>query len=156
MYSSLTCVVDSDVDSEDYGDLFGVVCGLDGSPCAGIAHNATTGNYGAYGMCNATEQLGFALNQYAQSQSSGGCDFSGSAMTKASAAATGNCNALMSQAGTAGVGTVTSAPTGAAASSTSSPGAAAGLTVPSFQTGLLQLSLYVCGAALSGAAMILL
>ncbi|KAF2803770.1 uncharacterized protein BDZ99DRAFT_426556 [Mytilinidion resinicola] len=160
MVDSLTCVVDSSVNEDDYGDLFGVVCGLDGSPCAGIAHNGTTGVYGAYGMCNATEQLNFALNQYANSQSTGGCDFSGSASTKATAAATGNCKALMSQAGSAGTGTVTSAPTGAAAGSASGSatktGAAGAVTVPSFNVGLMQLGIYVFGAALSGMAMILL
>jgi len=161
MMDSLTCVVDSSVSADDYGDLFGVVCGLPGSPCAGIQHNATTGTYGAYGMCNSTEQLAFALNQYSNSQSTGGCDFSGSATTKEAAAATGNCKALMSQAGSAGTGTVTSAPTGAggaAASGTAAKktGAAGALTIPSFNFGLMQLGIYVFGATLSGAAMILL
>ncbi|KAI6891630.1 hypothetical protein KC318_g13663, partial [Hortaea werneckii] len=57
MYNSLKCVISSDVDQDNYGDLFGTVCGLgDGSQCDGIAANATTGNYGAYSMCNSSSQ----------------------------------------------------------------------------------------------------
>lgn len=140
------------------GDLFGTVCGLDSSACAGIAHNATTGVYGAYSMCNATQQLSFALNAYAKAQSNfnNACDFSASAVTQSAATATGNCKALMSQAGTAGTGTVTAAATGKSASSTGSKGAAVGVSVPSFDFGLMRLGLYVAGAAISGAAMILL
>ncbi|OCK84888.1 carbohydrate-binding module family 43 protein [Lepidopterella palustris CBS 459.81] len=161
MMSTLSCVVSPSVNETDYGDLFGVVCGLPGTPCAGIQHNATTGTYGAYGMCNSTEQLAFALNQYAKSQSTGGCDFSGSATTRTAAAtATGSCKALMDQAGTAGTGTVTSAPTGtgaaASGSATHSGAAMSTVSAPSLNLGLLQMGVYVLGAALSGAAMILL
>jgi hypothetical protein len=163
MYDTLSCVVADNVDAESYGDLFGIVCGLnDGDACAGIAKNATTGDYGAYGMCDAKQQLGFALNQYADSQRDGnGCNFSGSATQKsavATASVDAQCKGLMSQAGAGGTGTVTSVPTGtgAAASGSKSPGAAGALTVPRFETGRLQLGIYVATAVLSGMAMILL
>jgi len=164
MYDSLTCVVNDSVDEEDYGDLFGIVCGLkDGEACRGIAKNATTGVYGAYGMCNAKEQLGFALNQYAKSQLDGnGCNFSGSARaTQAKATQASECRALVSQAGSAGTGTVTSVPTGAGGSNngpaaTSSKGAAGVLSVPRFESGMLQLGAYLFVAGVSGMAMILL
>lgn len=163
MYDSLNCVVSDSVDEQDYGDLFGIVCGLkDGEACRGIAKNATTGSYGAYGMCNAKEQLGFALNQYAKGQLDGnGCNFSGSASSKqatATGSADSQCKALVSQAGSAGTGTVTAVPTGtgAAVSGSKSPDAAGALTVPTFETGALQLGAYIFTAVISGMAMILL
>jgi hypothetical protein len=156
MMDTLGCTVNTNkVNSENYGDLFGVVCGYkSGKYCAGIARNATTGSYGAYGMCNATEQLAFAFNQYALANSNGGCDFSGSATTKVAAKTTsGACGTLLSQAGAAGTGTVTSAPTGDAAKST---GAGSALGVSHFETGFLTMGVYLIGASLSGMAMILL
>jgi len=157
MMSSLSCVVSPSVNETSYTDLFYVVCGMPGSPCAGIQHNATTGTYGAYGMCNATEQLGFALNQYAKSQTNNAqaCDFGGSATTRAAVATpSGSCKALMSEAGTAGTGTVTSQPTGTSTASHS--GAAGAVTVPNLNIGMLQLGVYVFGAVVAGAGMILL
>lgn len=161
MVSSLSCVVSPSVNEEDYGTLFGVVCGLGDNVCAGIAHNATTGTYGAYGMCNSTEQLSFAMNQYAKGQANlaQACAFSGSATTKATASATGQCKSLLSQAGSAGTGTVTaqaSATGGSASSSSSKAAAVAASIVPSVDFGLVRLGLYVLGAVVSGAGMILL
>jgi hypothetical protein len=157
MMDTLGCTVNTDkVDEKDFGDLFGVVCGYkSGKYCQGIARNATTGSYGAYGMCNATEQLAFAFNQYALANSNGGCDFSGSATTKVAAKTTsGACSTLLSQAGAAGTGTVTSAPTGASAAK--STGAGSALGVSHFETGFLTMGVYLIGASLSGMAMILL
>jgi len=172
MYNSLSCVVSSSVSDEDAGDLFSTVCGLSSSACNGIAHNATTGTFGAYSMCNSTEQLAYVLNAYYQAQPSANkasaCDFKGSATTKSPASATGQCSALMAQAGTAGTGTVTSSPTatgagagsasgsGGKASSSSSAGAASGLSAPAFNFGAIGLGAYVSVAVLSGAAMLLL
>lgn len=161
MMSSLSCVVSPSVNETSYTDLFNLVCGMPGSPCAGIQHNATTGTYGAYGMCNGTEQLGFALNQYAKSQTNNAqaCNFGGSATTRAAVATpSGSCKALMAEAGTAGTGTVTSQPTGAAvgSSTASHSGAAGAVTVPSLNIGMLQLGVYVFGAVVTGAGMILL
>lgn len=172
MYNSLTCVVKASVDSSDYADLFSTVCGLDnGKACDGITANGTTGTYGAYGMCDAKEQLAYALNAYYQAQDStnqaSACNFGGSASTKAATSASGSCSSLMAQAGTAGTGTVTSSPTGTAAGAGSSgsstskststkSGAASAMVVPSMDFGLLNLGVYVFAAILSGGAMILL
>jgi 1,3-beta-glucanosyltransferase GAS1 len=160
MMDSLSCTVSSKIDEEDYGALFGTVCGFaDGKYCAGINKNTTVGGYGAYGMCNSTEQLGFALNAYASANPNGGCDFSGSATSKqAVKTASSSCTSLMKQAGSEGTGTVTASPvtnTGAATGS-STAGAASGLTVPGFNTGFLSVGVYIVGAVLSGAAMIIL
>ncbi|KAF2144473.1 carbohydrate-binding module family 43 protein [Aplosporella prunicola CBS 121167] len=165
MYNSLGCTVSSKVDSEDYGELFGTVCGLNNKACQGIAHNATTGDFGAYSMCNSTEQLAFALNRYyeLQDKSSDACSFSGSAQLASSTKPAGSCSSLMAQAGTAGTGQVTASPTSTAAASgaggsdsKSSKGAAAGLTVPRFDFGMLQMGVYAVGAMGLGAGMILL
>lgn len=170
MYNSLTCVVKSSVSSDDYGDLFSTVCGLDsGKACLGIAANATLGDYGAYSMCNSTEQLAYVLNAYYEAQDStnqaSACSFGGSASTKSATKATGSCSSLIAQAGTAGTGTVTASPTGTASggSSTSSStststktGAASAVGLPSMDFGLLNLGVYVFAAVLSGSAMILL
>ena len=133
MYSALACVP-NDVSDEDAGDLFGTVCGLGASSgvCAGITNNATTGKYGAYGMCNSTEQLGWALNAYYLAQTgsnqASACDFSGSAKTQASASPSGTCKSLIAEAGPQGTGTVTSAPSGTGSSSNggSSSGSSSG------------------------------
>ncbi|KAK7707819.1 1 3-beta-glucanosyltransferase gel4 [Botryosphaeria dothidea] len=164
MYNSLSCVVASDVDSDDYGDLFGVVCGLNDKACAGITHNATTGEYGAYSMCNTTEQMAFVLNRYYElaDSSSSACAFSGSATLKSASTPTGQCSSLIKQAGTDGTNTVTAAVTGTGSSSGSSSsgtstGAAAPIGAPTFVVGgAFQMGAYLVGAVLTGAGMILL
>lgn len=117
MYSALTCVP-HDVSDDEAGELFGIVCGLGASQgvCAGITNNATTGEYGAFGMCNPQEQLGWALNAYylaqAPSNRPSACVFSGSATTQAASSLTGSCSSLVAEAGPRGTGTVTSKPSG--------------------------------------------
>ena len=173
MYNSLGCVIGRDVSADDYGDIFGYVCGLkSGQYCNGITANASTGHFGAYGMCNSTEQLSYVLNAYAKAQgssSASACAFSGSASTKAAASATGSCSALLAQAGTAGTGSITSSPSatgggssgssgnsGGSSSSSSSKGAASGTTVPHVQVGVLSLGVYAAIALMSGLAMVCL
>merc|ERR1712072_948682 len=74
------------------------------------AAKATTGNYGAYSMCNSTEQIAFVLNQYYQAQSgsnqASACDFDGSATTKATQAPGATCSSLLQMAGSAGTNSV--------------------------------------------------
>lgn len=81
MVASLSCVQSDKVTTDDIGSLFGTVCGMDSTACTEITSDASTGSYGAYVMCNATQQLSFALNQYYvnQGKSSSACNFSGSA-----------------------------------------------------------------------------
>ncbi|KAH0028591.1 PLP-dependent transferase, partial [Aureobasidium melanogenum] len=81
-FESLSCVPKSSLSATQMSDLFGTVCGLSESACAGIQHNATTGKYGAYSMCNSTVQLAVALDTYYKQQSSqaSACNFGGMAM----------------------------------------------------------------------------
>jgi hypothetical protein len=172
MYNSLTCAPNADLDAESVGELFGTVCGLgDGSQCDGIAANASTGDYGAYSMCNATEKLGWIMDAYYQAQDStnqaSACDFDGSAATKSGAAPSGVCADLMKEAGDAGTGVVTTQPTatgaGAAAnggkgekgSASSSEGAAA-IFGPSYTSGSWQAASLLALGLLSGFGMVLL
>jgi len=169
MNDALKCVPSSQINTDNIGDFFGLVCGLSESACAGIAANATSGDYGAYGMCDPMQQLGWALNSYYEQQLAAGngasaCDFSGSATTQAATSPTGQCASLISQAGSAGTGTVTSAPTVTGGSSggsgSSSTGSSAGVpgqsTVASLNFGYVQLGLYTVCAFIAGAGMIIL
>ncbi|KAK4497509.1 hypothetical protein PRZ48_011960 [Zasmidium cellare] len=171
MYNSLSCVVTSQTDADDYSDLFGTVCGYGDSICAGITANGSTGDYGAYSMCNTTEQLAFVMNQYylSQNSASDACDFKGAAATKEATSATGTCQTLMSQAGTAGTGTVTTSPTansdaqsnsnsGSGSGGSSSSSAAAGpmAAVPSVETSLLPVAFMTILGLISGMGMVLL
>lgn len=173
MFNALTCRPNN-VATDDVGDLFGVVCGLQPGVCAGIAANGTSGVYGAYGMCNPTQQLGWVLNSYYEQQQAAGngasaCDFSGSATSTSPTRPTGQCATLISQAGGAGTGTVTSQPSGTAGSGSggSSSGGSGGSSsssssagVPGFSTpshvGYLPVVVYLLVAFVSGAGMILL
>jgi 1,3-beta-glucanosyltransferase GAS1 len=166
MEKALTCIPSNRVTDDSIGTFFGILCGLPGNPCAGIAANATSGVYGAYGMCDSRQQLGWALNTYYQQQQAAGngasaCAFSGSATTQAVVSPTGACATLISQAGAAGTGTVTSAPSGTGSSGSggsSSKGAAAPgqATLASLNFGTLHMGLYVVSAVVAGAGMILL
>lgn len=172
MFNSLTCAPKSDISAEDIGELFGTVCGLgDGSQCDGIAANASTGDYGAYSMCNSTEKLGWVMDAYYQAQDStnqaSACDFDGNAATVSAVSPSGACSSLMNEAGTAGTGVVSSKPTatgagaganggaGESGSASGSQGAAAHFG-PGYSSGNLQaVSLLVLGL-LSGFGMVLL
>ena len=168
MVQNLTCVAKAGLTDDAITTLFAVACApVNGvSQCGGISANGTTGVYGAYGMCNATDQLSWAFNAYymeqlsANSANTDACDFGGNATTQ-TATLSNTCATLVNQAGPAGTGTVTSAPTGTgdvgsgggAASTTS--GIAGAVTVPSFDFGLLKLGTYVAVAMLAGAGIVL-
>lgn len=111
MESSLECAVKDGVSLKRYGALFGTVCSYE--VCSGISRNATTGQYGAFSVCNATQQLSYAFNQYYLEQKKKGngataCDFDGAASTRKPKPASGLCSKLLKQAGAAGNGTVDS------------------------------------------------
>ena len=157
MMETLSCAVADKVDEDDYGDMFGFICGeKEGTYCAGINKNATSGPFGAYGMCSSKEQLSFAVNAYAN-EVKGGCGFKGKATTKSAVASptASGCATLLKQAGADGTGTVSSGPKGTGSGS-SSGNAAAGLSISHFSTGFFGLSIYVVTAVASGMAMILL
>ncbi|ETN37853.1 uncharacterized protein HMPREF1541_07476 [Cyphellophora europaea CBS 101466] len=170
MYNALTCVPNK-VSDDEIGDLFGIVCGLGDTVCAGINTTSTDGKYGAYGMCNPQQQLGWALNVYynqqgAQGNGASACDFSGSATTQKPTKPTGQCENLISQAGQNGQGTVTSAPTsvsgngnggsGGSSSSSGSSNGAPGAVSHYSNVGFMQIALYLTIAFTSGMGMILL
>jgi len=164
MISSLSCVANDGLSGNETAALFNTVCGLQSSACDGIAANSTTGVYGAYSMCSTSQQLSFAFDQYYQSQKkvSTACSFGGNAKTQSGSTSSG-CSSLLSQAGTAGTGTVTTAPTGtgsssgSSSSSTTTKKSAAGVVVvPRFDTGLLQLGAYLVVAGMASAGMIML
>jgi hypothetical protein len=154
MYSSLSCVVKTGVSSQNYGQLFGQVCGY-GTACAGIKADPLSGTYGAYSMCNSTEQLSFAFDQYYKSQGNraDSCNFAGSAALKSVASAASSCSTLLSQAGSAGTGTVTA---GANAASSTKKSDAGVLSASFVGFGSLALGLYMTVAAGFGASLILL
>jgi hypothetical protein len=162
MVDTLSCVVADNVVEKDYSDMFGFVCGeKKGQYCTGINKNATSGPYGAYGMCSSKEQLSFAVNAYAKAVQ-GGCSFKGKATTKAAVAtpSASGCVSLLQAAGAQGTGVVSGAPraSGSAGSAqgAAASGAASGLSAPQFNAGAFGLGLYVLGAVASGMAMILM
>ncbi|KAI0407291.1 carbohydrate-binding module family 43 protein [Xylaria palmicola] len=157
--ASLQCTVDSD-DAEQYGDEFGFICGeQDGKYCVGIAHNATTGDFGAISGCTPKQQLAYVANQYYMAQNAANkasaCDFSGLAKTQ-SPKTEGNCASLLQAAGTDGAGTVVQ-PTGAVSSTSDSAAAPNGFAVPSFfNYGQTFFVAYVLTALVSGIGMLVL
>ncbi|KAJ5549678.1 hypothetical protein N7461_004376 [Penicillium sp. DV-2018c] len=164
MYDASACVVSESLDSKRYSKLFSTVCGY--TDCSGLEANATTGEYGAYSMCTTKEQLAFALNKYyvEQDRAADACDFAGSATIKSVSKATGSCAAQMKEAGSAGVGTVTTEADGkgrssssddASTSATSSSGGV--ITIHSSASfGSFQVAAYIATALLTGVGMIAL
>lgn len=163
MFNALSCVPNK-IEEDAFEDLFGYLCDQD-NVCDGIRRDPAEGVYGAYGMCNPTQQLGWAMNAYYAQQNAAGsgasaCDFSGSATLKSAPSPTGQCAALISEAGSNGEATVTSGPTQTGGSGSGSGSSSSGVGVPSFSTpgsfGGLQASVYLVVAAVSGIGMILL
>ncbi|KAF7530907.1 hypothetical protein G7054_g9364 [Neopestalotiopsis clavispora] len=157
--ASFGCVVSTD-DEDKYADAFAFICGEeDGKYCDAIAHNASTGTYGAISGCDPKVQLGFVANQYylAQNSDKQACDFNGVAKVQGASTAA-SCSALISQAGTDGLGTVASATgqQGTAAASTSSVGVP-GFNTPSlFGFGNAFFVAYMVAMVVSGVGMIVL
>lgn len=160
MAQAVSCTVSDLVDDDQIEELFGILCGLAGDPCAGIALSPANGTYGAYSMCKPREQLAFALNAYhLQQQGSNNnadsCDFSGSASIQSTVSPTGACATQIEEIGN---GTKPTAGGGSSGgSSSSSQGAAVGgMTQASLNIGSLQVGIYLVCAILSGAGMVLL
>ncbi|SCU86889.1 LANO_0C09494g1_1 [Lachancea nothofagi CBS 11611] len=123
MSQSLSCVVADDVSDDDYGDLFGIVCGMSSDLCDGITANGTAGSYGSYSFCNDKDKLSFVLNNYYQNngKSKSDCDFSGSA-TLQSASTASACTSVLSQIGSAGTGSASGLSTFSNSGSSSASG----------------------------------
>ncbi|KAJ5490662.1 hypothetical protein N7453_011487 [Penicillium expansum] len=163
MYDASACVVAGSLASTKYAKLFSTVCGL--TDCSGLTANATTGEYGAYGMCSTKQQLAFALNKYyvEQSRASDACSFAGSATVKAVTSATGTCSAQMKEAGSSGTGTVTTENTATGGSSSASSTGSSTKTSSgaismhsSSSFGSFQVAAYIATALLAGVGMIAL
>ena len=170
MYSNLTCVAKSDLSDSKIQSQFGFICDPSlGNNCGGVTANASTGAYGTWSMCNATQRLSWAFNEYYLNQTATNtkntdpCDFSGTAQ-KVSPKPANSCKSVLSQAGAAATGSITNAPTptggsggsGGSGSSSSSKGAAGVVGVPAFDLTSLKLGAYVCTAVLLGMGMMLL
>lgn len=103
MNHALECVVDDDVDEDNYEELFSYICGQ--IDCGGITGDGKTGKYGAFSFCSSKEQLSFVLNLYYldQNKRKNACDFSGSAKL-VSATTASSCSSILSAAGPSGLG----------------------------------------------------
>ncbi|KAK3359460.1 Glucanosyltransferase-domain-containing protein [Lasiosphaeria hispida] len=157
MYQSLSCVPAKSLSVKDYGDIFGYICGADPRACSGISGNTTTGVYGAYSMCNATQQLGHVLDAYYKNQNSAStaCDFKGQALVTKAAAANDNCKAALASASAAN--SIAATATGAAATGTSTKNFAAPMPMRNlFSLGDVAVGLYAVVAMGVGAGMVVL
>ena len=114
-------------------------------------------------MCSSNEQLSWAFNAYYMEQkarnsaNTDACDFGSNATTQSPSAPSG-CSALLGQAGAAGTGVVTSAPTGtgAVAGAATTSSAASAFRAPALDLQLVAVGLYITLAALAGAGFLLL
>lgn len=170
MVQNLTCVAKSGLSADSLTTQFNYICDpAQGNNCGGILGNGTTGVYGAFSGCSDTERLSYAFNQYylnqtaTNTQNTSPCDFSGTAQ-KVTPKLASSCKAVVSQAGSAGTGSITSTPTGgsgtgsgsSSGTTSTSKAAAVILGVPAFDFGILKLAAYVTSAMLVGAGMVLL
>lgn len=114
MMQSLGCVANATASSSDNSDSVSAVCDLDMTACLGVSTNATTGDYGAFTVCNQTEQISWILNQYYESQNhdASACSKVGGILQSSvtGAAVATDCSIMLQQAGAAGTGTITSTP----------------------------------------------
>ncbi|KAF6071449.1 Glucanosyltransferase family protein [Candida albicans] len=95
---SLECVVADDVDKEDYGDLFGQVCGY--IDCSAISADGSKGEYGVASFCSDKDVCSASINSKASA--SGSCKaVSGVATGKASSSG-GSSKSGSSSASTSG------------------------------------------------------
>lgn len=161
MYDTLECVPVDDISSKLYQKTFSYLGGE--GVIDGVTGNATTGEYGAYSMCNAEQRLAFAMNRYyltKGNKQAKACGFKGAATLKSSTSASGACATQMDSIGAAGTKSVSggglAASTSAGAASSTSKGAA-GFTGPqAVHVGSWQAGAYMVAAVASGGFMILL
>ncbi|EGS17537.1 1,3-beta-glucanosyltransferase-like protein [Thermochaetoides thermophila DSM 1495] len=158
MYDQLLCVPAEDLDPEDYGEIFGYICGETPEACVGISGNATSGVYGAYSMCSAKQQLGYVLDAYynAQNRAQYACDFNGKAVTRTtSGKVDASCGAALESASAANsyAATATSEPDAEESSNAAMPGQ---MPRAFFALGDLVVGAYVLVAMAVGASMVLL
>lgn len=169
MTESLTCVAKPNLTGEVIGDLFGTVCTLSASACAGFNFDTSKATYGAYLGCAAQDKLSLAFNSYYLEQKSDptACDFGGNATVVKAASAASSCKSLIASAsqaastGGSGPGLGSAAGSSSSSSSGSSPttskAANAGITMhASLSIGMWCWVGYFSTAILSGVGMMLL
>jgi 1,3-beta-glucanosyltransferase GAS1 len=166
MVSSLKCAAKPGVSSDIVGLLFNDVIYSKNSGFtnnSGIVVNTTSGTYGPYSGCNATEKLAWAMNAYylAQNSVATACDFGGNATIVSNPSAASTCSSVIAAATSANSGTSpgtgSGSGSGSGAASSTSKKSEGGMTVgaslgisTTFMVGFTML------AAFSGAGMILL
>lgn len=163
MYDTLECVPVDSISNKLYQKTFSYLGGE--GAIDGVTGNGTTGQYGAYSMCNADQRLAFAMNYYYTTKgnkSPKACNFGGAATLKSSTPASGACATQMSSIGPAGTNSVAgggnlavSTASGSAGSSSSK--GAAGFTAPqAVHVGSWHAGAYMVAAVASGLFMIML
>ncbi|KAJ5446968.1 hypothetical protein N7445_001789 [Penicillium cf. griseofulvum] len=135
MLNSLSCVASESLHADQYGDLFGTVCGSDKSACDGISQNATTGQYGAYSVCSNKDKLSYVFDRYywGQRKDQSACDFKGAALIQSARDPSEHCKSLLNQAGT----TTTGQTMGATASPSKGKGARARGSEKAYWNGII-------------------
>lgn len=118
LYQSLSCVIDSDVDEDDYADLYSYICNE--ISCSDISANGTSGKYGDYSFCSAKAKLSYVMNKYYKKNGgkSSDCSFGGSASLK-SATSGSSCSSALSAASSGSSSSSDSESSGSASSSSS-------------------------------------
>ncbi|KAI7775077.1 hypothetical protein LA080_007413 [Diaporthe eres] len=144
MFNSISCAPSSSLSEDDFGEVFGYICGADPDSCAGVNGNASTGVFGAYSMCNSTQKLGYVLDTYykAQKSASDACDFDGKAVTQ-SGSSSGDCKTKLASASSANA--VAATATAGSGSSGSSSGSSSSSTSSSLATPLHMKSFFSVG-----------
>lgn len=99
MTNSRSCIRAKDLDEEDYGEMFGYICGKAPEICTGIVGNTTTGVYGAYSMCADGDKLDYVLDAFysKSNKAASSCDFKGKAQV-VSAKSESKCSAALASA----------------------------------------------------------
>ena len=162
MVSAAECVPAKGLKEDDYGDVFGYICGAKPEVCAGINGNSTSGVYGAYSMCSDSQKLTYVLDAYyqAMNKASSACDFNGDATTQ-KASSQSNCSSALASASAANKKAAT-ATAGSASSTGKSNSTDDSFGVPSahmarvFTLGDFAGGGYMLVAGLVGAAMVAL
>lgn len=97
MAKAVSCAVRDSTDKEDYGKIFGYICGRPGNLCAEITANSTSGKYGAYSGCAAKDQLSYVLDAYYKSQNNAAdaCSFKGMAGTQSASGSLSSCKKVV-------------------------------------------------------------
>ncbi|CUM67148.1 uncharacterized protein PRCAT00004839001 [Priceomyces carsonii] len=158
---SLECVVADSVDEDDYGDLFGSVCGE--ISCDAINVNGKKGTYGKFSYCSTKDKLSYVLNAYYEKNGKklSACSFKGSASINKSASSAKSCSKKTSEAtgnDSSSSGSSDSGSEGSGSSSGSSSGSTSSSTKLSFAnlnarkvtsgeliTVVIMITSFVCG-----------